>query len=66
MCLSCAQNSPEVTHCRQAKVGMPWLAFNAFLLGPYQQSQHFVISELCPQPHPMGSAHFFSCNSVHW
>lgn len=34
MCFSCAQNSPEVTDCLQAKVGMPCLAFNAFLLGP--------------------------------
>lgn len=40
MCLSCVQNSLKVTHCLQAKVGTPWLAFKAFLVGPQPEIDH--------------------------
>lgn len=50
MCLSCVQNSLKVTHCLQAKVRTPWLAFKAFLVGP--QPEILTFSDLKPLSQP--------------
>lgn len=64
MCFSCAQNSPEVTDCLQAKVGMPCLAFQRLSAWTLTSDLNVFSSQNSVlQPHPMGSAHFSSCSN---
>lgn len=55
LCLSSAQNSPEVSRCLQTKVGKCWLALKTFLVWPQPMISTFPQTSVPvgrPQPPP--------------